>query len=410
MNNIKKYLLVILIVTCCKPVFCQIPFSEQNIKYIYDINSEFRFDHLVSFQEADSFEIDFTMLFNQPLDTSFEDIYSLRAIFKKDYKSMEILDSLALPVSQVLKSNSQKKYYFRYKGKNSEEAGLLELYVKNKIQNRDYIFDINLNEGFEYGHSGLIKYSGNDISPVLRNFIIKDTPLLVKSREQDSSNLWVYFYKTDFDIAVPPMIVDFRGGSKTLSLSKLFSVEANSPMRFAESGLYFIQKDTSTLEGIGFRVEEKPFPKMGAYEILIQPLKYISTKEEYDEFEAGENLGQLFENFWLEKSESEIAAKKSISDFYGRVAEANFFFTGYKEGWKTDLGMIYIIYGPPDRVFRHEEYEEWIYHQSINLPALRFTFVKIKNVFSDNHYTLVRDEKFDKHWFRAVELWRTGEK
>ena len=72
--------------------------------------------------------------------------------------------------------------------------------------------------------------------------------------------------------------------------------------------------------------------------------------------------------------------------------------------------MIYTIYGNPDKVFKHDEYEEWIFNQNINMPAIRFTFVKIKNVFADNHYTLVRDKKFDKHWFRAVELWRSGKK
>jgi GWxTD domain-containing protein len=53
---------------------------------------------------------------------------------------------------------------------------------------------------------------------------------------------------------------------------------------------------------------------------------------------------------------------------YRRVAFTNKRFTRYRPGWKTDMGMIYIIFGPPNTVDRHpfemdsKPYEIWTYY------------------------------------------------
>ena len=60
-----------------------------------------------------------------------------------------------------------------------------------------------------------------------------------------------------------------------------------------------------------------------------------------------------------------------MNEYYYRVHVANQRFSGYKEGWRSDRGMIYVIYGDPDAVEEHhmeintKPYMIWYYY-SVN--------------------------------------------
>ena len=99
-------------------------------------------------------------------------------------------------------------------------------------------------------------------------------------------------------------------------------------------------------------------------------------------------------------------AKEIIRNYYQQVEKANILFTNYKEGWKTDQGMVYIIFGLPTSVNESQETEEWIYNNET--LKVKFTFDKLGNLFTDKHYDLVRKENYDKVWFRMVDSWRKG--
>ena len=99
-------------------------------------------------------------------------------------------------------------------------------------------------------------------------------------------------------------------------------------------------------------------------------------------------------------------------------------FTSHLEGWKTDRGMISIIFGPPSYIRKTKSAEIWYYGQqsnsnlnaynSLNDPmriqssGLKFTFDKVSNPFSMNDYELDRNYSYKSSWYRAVESWRKG--
>jgi len=86
-----------------------------------------------------------------------------------------------------------------------------------------------------------------------------------------------------------------------------------------------------------------------------------STKEAY------------FNNFWQERDPTPDTRENELQEeFYRRVDFTNSFFTINaldKEGWQTDRGNIYIKYGPPTDVERHQDqlnlppYEIWYYNK-----------------------------------------------
>ncbi|HCM77656.1 MAG TPA: GWxTD domain-containing protein, partial [Cytophagales bacterium] len=95
-------------------------------------------------------------------------------------------------------------------------------------------------------------------------------------------------------------------------------------------------------------------------------------------------------------------AKRFMKSYYSRVELANKFFTSYKEGWKSDRGMIYIIFGLPDEIRKTSQNEIWYYKDS----RTKFVFIKKGSVYDPDYYTLMRDDRFTQLWYNTIDLWR----
>tara|TARA_Y100000780_G_scaffold207249_1_gene203487 strand:- start:286 stop:798 length:513 start_codon:yes stop_codon:yes gene_type:complete len=142
---------------------------------------------------------------------------------------------------------------------------------------------------------------------------------------------------------------------------------------------------------------------------MITPLQYICSKEEFVQLNEIKNPKIAIDEFWLSKTKGDKnQAKKIIRTFYKRVEDANTFFTCYKAGWKTDRGMIMIIFGTPNIIYQSIEGESWIYGEKNNVFSLNFTFTKMENKFTDNDYQLNRSVYFKNIWNTAQSAWRDG--
>jgi hypothetical protein len=91
------------------------------------------------------------------------------------------------------------------------------------------------------------------------------------------------------------------------------------------------------------------------------------------------------------------------------VQLANHFFTSSKEGWKTDRGMIYILFGIPKSIYKSHDQEEWVYSESDVNTFLNFRFERDTNALTNNEFHLVRDERFKQAWNQAIMSWRNGQ-
>ncbi|HRD38102.1 MAG TPA: GWxTD domain-containing protein, partial [Bacteroidia bacterium] len=101
-------------------------------------------------------------------------------------------------------------------------------------------------------------------------------------------------------------------------------------------------------------------------------------------------------------------AKTLLKRYYARVTESNKLFTSYLPGWKTDRGMIYIVFGAPNNMYKFNGGETWVYGEETQSYAVRFHFKKVINPFSDNDYIMERNEYYKEAWYRAVDYWRQG--
>ncbi|MBD3290675.1 GWxTD domain-containing protein [candidate division KSB1 bacterium] len=104
----------------------------------------------------------------------------------------------------------------------------------------------------------------------------------------------------------------------------------------------------------------------------IDQLKYVAERSDVNELKnsAKSERLQKFEEFWDEHDPTEGTEVNELrEEYYRRVEFANQQFSTFRDGWKTDRGMIYIIFGPPNDIERHpfersyKPYELWSYYK-----------------------------------------------
>jgi GWxTD domain-containing protein len=127
-------------------------------------------------------------------------------------------------------------------------------------------------------------------------------------------------------------------------------------------------------------------------DLAIKQLRYVATNSQItyiNEAKNNEDKMKKFKEFWdLLDPTPNTQRNEAFDDYYSRIAYANEKFKSYAQGWQTDMGMVYVIFGPPNQVDRRQDsynplryYEKWSY-----LNNREFVFVD-QNGFGDYRLT-----------------------
>jgi len=246
----------------------------------------------------------------------------------------------------------------------------------------------------------------NLTEPNRLNYLLQEDSLAFVGMEGDA--VFLVKFNDRFLPATPPMGGSTVATSAALTVDSVWQVPTNVPMQLQQQGLYLAQSDTSTANGIGFRVEAD-FPKFKKFENVLKAMIYLSTDTEIEGMRNASDGRGAFDNFWLNAGGTVEVAQNLVREFFQRVAYSNEFYTDYKQGWKTDKGMIHIVMGEPDRIEKTADVERWIYQPSAYRRGALFEFEKRANIFTGYHYTLRRSSEYRRVWMEAVELWRKGQ-
>ena len=149
---------------------------------------------------------------------------------------------------------------------------------------------------------------------------------------------------------------------------------------------------------------------------LIAPLAYIASARELEFLEAGASPAERrrrFDAFWGSLFNDRNTATDVLRRYYERVEEANLLFTTYKEGWKTDRGMAYVVLGPPEFVETTPLAETWHYaygsgdaRSSLVFERASYYEARARPAFES--WVLARTAAYEPAWRRAVRRWRGG--
>jgi GWxTD domain-containing protein len=267
-----------------------------------------------------------------------------------------------------------------------------------------YVYPIFFESDFQFDYPEFNLLIGGK-TPVFHHFINEDNVISPEFSVGPAKELTVFFYDHAFEPAIPPMS-DLVSQGKSFGIDSVFTI-SEMPVKLEKEGLYFVQSDTTSFQGHTFIVRDKYFPELVKPETLVDPIRYLLNNSEIEQLNRAQDKKRAFDKLILELTPNVDRAKRLIKSYFFRVKIANLLFTTYKEGWKTDMGMIFIIFGRPDEIVTDKNSETWRYKID-NQPDLKFEFMKIKTIFSPRHYVLKRKKDYAKDWFRAVELWRNS--
>ncbi len=146
------------------------------------------------------------------------------------------------------------------------------------------------------------------------------------------------------------------------------------------------------------------FPRVNGVGEEIAAVSCIARPDEYatlrDAKTPAERIAQL-DKFW-EQHGGSIRRK----EFLDRVTEANELFSSCTEGWKTPMGIVYIVCGPPDYVeCRGRVDEVWSYDLGGN-SAFVVPFRQSLVIDYDRYFELPPFSVNEFTWDLFVDRWR----
>lgn len=270
------------------------------------------------------------------------------------------------------------------------------------------LIDINKteNQTAEYFFS---EFMMPEQAPVFHHFVRKGADIRISSEVLRTEDFYLLNFGQDSSMPLPAYserkTVDFDG---RFSIDTVF--QSNDTIRFDSIGFFKIVTDTNKLfSGYNLLVADEFFPYVRTPEAMLPPLQYITNSSQYRIIQKSDSLKYEIDAYWLNIGGSVVKARELIRIYYNRVQLANQFFTTTKEGWKTDRGMVYVLFGIPKSVFKSHNQEEWVYSESDMNASLIFRFERDENSIANNDFRLVRDERFKQAWNQAIMTWRNGQ-
>ena len=410
-----KLILALVFVLLNFAAISQKKFSKQNFAEMYNINAVelhpiFQCYHISDTTSRIFYQIDLSELMYKPnSDSVFEAHVLIKYEVYSNYKAKILVDSGSVyfaDTENYLKDNSSFGYFdisikdgskylimFKYSDVN------IDKYIK-RLLDIDKINALSKQNFYIKGEDGL---------PYLQSYLPKFTPFYLVSRNKEISKINVRLFKPNTKISKPPMMNPERN-NRTVKSDTLFSAtfvggESNL-MELKKQGYYYYYIDSSKYQGYTLFQFNQSYPYITTAMQMLMPMRYITSRSEFKALYNSKDKKKAVDAFWVQISGNKDRAKSMIKLYYNRVQNANICFTSDKEGWMTDRGMIYIVFGAPDVVYRDADMETWKYGNHSSKSSMSFDFYKTENPFTTEDFILNRGIDYGHIWNNAIEIWR----
>lgn len=238
-------------------------------------------------------------------------------------------------------------------------------------------------------------------TPVFDDFIQTGVRYRIRTADPDKP-LYVFRYRKTFAAAAPPFTRNVAD-DQFLRADSAFRIQSPE-FTPAASGLYLFQQDTTSAEGFAVYAGDPPYPRYNKVASLAGPLIYLTTADEQSALAVAGQDKVKFDKVVLDMTRDKERAKSLMRSYFQKVEQSNRLFTGHKEGWKTDQGMIYLIFGAPTEVSRTTANEIWYYKAT----QMKFVFYRRGSVYDPWSYILQRSDSYTQEWYSTIDLWRKG--
>lgn len=397
--------------------------SQQNLVSIYP--SDYRSDRHLSYRifhyNQDSTRI--FLLLPAPMVSYDEDstgqsiaAFSIQFIIFESYESGKIIDS-----ATITKVILDPKF--------NDEPLALSFEISTGFD-QQYLLNVNIKNGDgvevggiytlidridPYSHQSVNITSVETGRFIDRSYILPGEKLKIDYTDPGIESFSLVFQdikysdsNVNYSVALPPYI-DKEKDSPVILFPwqpQLMANEDSIQLSYAKR--YRLRINGHDINGIELQSFYGGFPYVKEPDQLVPPLRYITKDDEYDVIMSSKDAKFKVDSFWIARSGSYERARILIDNYYRRVELSNTYFTVIKEGWKTDRGMIYIVYGKPKAIYKEVMSEIWVYELPNMDEQLIFKFVKNKNKNVSDDLQLKRDPDYQISWNKAVNAIRLG--
>ena len=281
-------------------------------------------------------------------------------------KKKIITTAFVLPFDNYTVTSSLKDLDVKLSGKKEQEINLKYLSKSTSLKIYEPVF---LKEGKGSWGFGLNKF------PTVANRVISDNNII-------SLNQYIVLNPGPYNITmsvISQKTVQWEDSIDAVSEGDVVSHLANIPIKDIDKRdltikVVVTQNDSVSSKSFSFKIKNTMlFDGIDNIDTALAQMSYILTSKEKKELK---NLKQsekekFFRTVWAKRDPIvKTKVNELMEEYYSRVAftEENFS-RGTSGGWKSDMGMVYILFGKPDDMTRSMNmqgsynYEKWYYFQ-----------------------------------------------
>lgn len=244
-----------------------------------------------------------------------------------------------------------------------------------------------------------------DNYPILEGSGLIPLPRFLKTNTALDSHLISLEICTHCPLKIPtPPFASDSLPQQTAPSWQPFTVPSQGEYTLGTSGLFRLSNSLSGKKAFVL-VASHDFPRPKAEEEGLLAIRYITTSDEFRQLMLSGSLMHPLSSVWIQQGNQAEQAEERLKQFLTIAEEANRLFSWSQPGSLTDRGMIWIIYGKPDIVWKSPHTETWIYETTENGQPLRFDF-DLKPKATGSEWILRRHPQYRTSWNRQVDRWR----
>jgi GWxTD domain-containing protein len=326
------------------------------------------------------------------------------------YDGQGLLGSDTLQLQRLVYMGRQQ-YALTFNIKKPEGSAVVMFKIEDRITGLPYVFDLPmLTSAQGESASNYLVFNRSGTRPLYGPFARPGDTISIRSLTLTDQPIVLRQYIQDYPPALPPMATTANVliGAPQPKYVARYTLTPNTQIVLASPGIYVLSTDTLKDPGQAIVVAPYRYPDLSHASELVAPLTYITTRAERARLVSAKYPRKEVEKFWLDIGGGKNQARRLISSYYTNVEFANAWFSDYREGYKTDRGMVYIVFGKPSKVLRTGMKEEWQYEERSPTPELRFVFEKRAAPLGGPNWQLVRNADYDRFWYAVVDQWRKG--
>ena len=343
------------------------------------------------------------------------DVYSLMSFKYEVYTSLnkkDIVQSDSYKLAELIPYDKLK-------------SGAVEIKIALKLkQNHHYIILLSVQDQVnKKNYFKMLRIEKNMTSPENYRVITENGDLLwyswinkkqkikIQYRQTSQKQIFLTYFEPKFSPAPTPYSQVETSSLEYNNVKPFETYKLRLNNGFSEliqlpkDGAYIIHKDKGLVEGKLLCLFFNSYPLINNDAQKVFALRYLNSRKEFSQM-LQDDPSHTVQEFWFFEGRSTERSQQMMTTYYSRVQRANELFTSYKEGWKTDRGMIFMIYGPPDHVYNETDREVWEYGAEASYNDLQFDFLITKTPLNQLEYVLLHQKEYKDSWYAVVQNWR----